>query len=277
MPDSDCEISSWELNERKTIKDTDIEHSGWTPAIGVLIRVILPWGENTGWKTIMIGYENRLMCEHDGEYRSIEYIAWEDPVAWLRVCTEKESSWWWKIFKYFFGDVKTLLVAAFDILGKKWADVTGAIAAAIDDLQSWSQKTFTDAADDLIAAFQDKFAASETKAVAFLTALGIGAGDVITTILDTPADMFAWIKSEIEAAYSIVLHTWSEVEDLIPSWSDLIPEGFPASLDDLKTLIESYIPELPDWFPTSLDELKTLIVTTISDAFESILDKVFKK
>ena len=137
-----------------------------------------------------------------------------------------------------------------------------------------------------------------TDAQAFLRWLGIEAGEVITTILDTPADMFAWIRSEIEAAYTIVTHTWQDVLDAIDAAAGVLPTWFPTSLEDLKNLINDTVSStftilsetkasivaaaktavlgayttLDGWFNAQKDKIISWVVMEA----ESILDEVFK-
>lgn len=80
-----------------------------------------------------------------------------------------------------------------------------ALSAKVNTLQSWVWKSFTDVSDDFIEQFIKVFTASESKSVRFLTALGIGAGEVITTILDTPKDMVMWIKNDIADVFEDIL------------------------------------------------------------------------
>ena len=79
------------------------------------------------------------------------------------------------------------------------------LTTKVDTLQSWVWKSFTDITDDFIEQFIKVFTASESKSVRFLTALGIGAGEVITTILDTPKDMVMWIKNDIADVFEDIL------------------------------------------------------------------------
>lgn len=138
-----------------------------------------------------------------------------------------------------------------------------------------------------------------TDAQSLLRWIGIEAGDVITSILDTPADMFEWIKAEIENNYSILKMKWFDITEMIlyvlvaskywglDAWVDfkfLVTwaskeswEGFGKNKEEFIEWLDIVIPDLPEWIPTSMMELKALIIDTISDAFESVLNKVFKE
>ena len=72
-----------------------------------------------------------------------------------------------------------------------------ALKAVVNGFPTWITKSFDDIALDLVEAFIKVFSAPGDKSVRFLTALGIGAGEIITTILDTPKDMVSWIKNDI--------------------------------------------------------------------------------
>ena len=195
--------------------------------------------------------------------------------------------------------IKSIISAAFDITGHTWTEVTGLIPTWSDLLPygypstlinlkakikstllgSFSSiDTWFDSKKDSISTWvKDLFPYDFTDAEAFLTWLGLTAGDVIYTILDTPAKMWDWMKDEVPKTYDIVGHKWSEVTGLIPTWSDIIPTEFPSSLSDLISIIKTNAPGFPVWMPTSLPDFKDKIVSYVSDSFESILDYVFKK
>lgn len=199
---------------------------------------------------------------------------------------------WREIFDH----VKGFFEDTYSILKKSWSDVTGAVSSAIDALPSWAKKTFDDAVDDFIDGFQRRFAASETRAVAFLTALGIGAGDVITTILDTPGEMLSWIRPDLENAYDIVTHKWSEVTGAIStaigdlsdivdhSWSEVTGAVSSATATLAATIADLKVPELwtwvndaPGWFVDQFNGMKETVVDWVVERFEGILDRVFKE
>ena len=79
------------------------------------------------------------------------------------------------------------------------------LATSFNALPSWVNSNFTKLANDLIEQFIKIFTASEKTSVRFLQALGIGAGEIITTILDTPKDMVAWIQDAIADAFEEIL------------------------------------------------------------------------
>ncbi len=80
-----------------------------------------------------------------------------------------------------------------------------ALINLVNGLPSWINQSFAKHANDLIEQFIKVFAASEKTSVRFLKSLGIGAGEIITTILDTPADMVAWIQDAIADAFEEIL------------------------------------------------------------------------
>jgi len=195
--------------------------------------------------------------------------------------------------------ISTTVSGAYDILAHTWSDIEALIPSWTDLVPEGFPASLTDLAglisSTILGAFTsidtwlddqkikvlgwvtDMFPYDITDAQALLTWIGIEAGDVITTILDTPADMFAWIKGEIDLAYDILAHTWSDIEALIPSWTDLVPTGFPASLTDLTALISSTIlgafTSIDKWLDDQMDKVLGWVV----DSFEPILDKVFKE
>jgi len=75
----------------------------------------------------------------------------------------------------------------------------------VNTLPTWVWLSFTTISDNILEEFIKMFNASEDKSVRFLTALGIGAGEVITTILDTPKDMVTWIKNDIADVFEDIL------------------------------------------------------------------------
>ena len=83
-------------------------------------------------------------------------------------------------------------------------ELTG-LVNSFNALPSWVNSTFSKHAADLLEQFIKIFTASEKTSVRFLQALGIGAGEIITTILDTPADMVAWIQDAIADAFEEIL------------------------------------------------------------------------
>jgi|LGOV01.1.fsa_nt_gb hypothetical protein len=83
-------------------------------------------------------------------------------------------------------------------------ELTG-LVTSFNALPGWVNQTFAKHANDLIEQFIKVFAASEKTSVRFLQALGIGAGEIITTILDTPADMVAWIQDAIADVFEEIL------------------------------------------------------------------------
>lgn len=80
-----------------------------------------------------------------------------------------------------------------------------ALSNQVAKLPGWVWLSFEDITKDFVEEFIKIFNASEDKSVRFLTALGIGAGEVITTILDTPKDMVAWIKNDIADVFEDIL------------------------------------------------------------------------
>lgn len=80
-----------------------------------------------------------------------------------------------------------------------------ALTTVVNGFPSWITKTFDDVSVDILEQLIKIFNASEDKSVRFLTALGIGAGEVITTILDTPKDMVTWIKNDIADVFEDIL------------------------------------------------------------------------
>jgi len=200
-------------------------------------------------------------------------------------------------------DLKTLITTtvsgAYDILAHTWSEVVALIPswtdlvptgfpATLTDLTALISSTILGTFTSIDKWFEDQksivlgwvtamFPYDIADAKSLLTWLGISAGDVITTVLGTPAEMFAWIKEQIDLTYDIVGHTWSEVEALIPSWTDLVPTGFPATLTDLTALISSTIlgtfTSIDKWF----EDQKIEVLGWVVDYFESILDKVFKE
>jgi phage-related protein len=79
------------------------------------------------------------------------------------------------------------------------------IKNTIDNYPSWIVKSWNDLINDIIETFITVFTSSQEKSVRFLTSLGIGAGEIITTILDTPKDMVAWIKNDIADVFEDIL------------------------------------------------------------------------
>jgi len=79
------------------------------------------------------------------------------------------------------------------------------IVSRVNKLPSWISKSFDTISNDFIEQFIKVFTASEITSVRFLTALGIGAGEVITTILDTPKDMVNWVKNDIADVFEDIL------------------------------------------------------------------------
>ena len=124
----------------------------------------------------------------------------------------------------------------------------------------------------------------------FLKWMGIDAGDVITTILDTPGDMFSWIRREIERAYSILSetkdsiidatvssmiatynilsHTWENIHELVLDYLDTLQDWSQDPWDDFVTKILAALPHIP-----SIDD----VINYVGDRFESILDRLFKE
>ena len=196
-------------------------------------------------------------------------------------------------------DFKQSFINVFDILDHKWLEVTALIPTwtellptgypvtalnLINKIKTTVLGTYT----SIDAWFDNKkgtvlgwvkamFPYDIQDAEAFLTWLGITAGDVIFTILDTPAKMFEWLKPAIDNTYDILGHKWSEVTGLIPVWSELVPAGFPTSLSALIALIKANAPGFPSWMPTSLSDFKNKITLYVSDSFELILDYAFKE
>ena len=178
-------------------------------------------------------------------------------------------------------DLKTLIEdtisGAFSIVTETKDTIVSAAKTTVLGTYTSIDTWLTSKKDLIMEWVKDLFPYDITDAQALLRWIGIEAGDVITTILDTPADMFAWIKTEIEDAYDIVTHSWYEVTDLIPSWSDLVPYGFPSSVSDLTSLISSTIlgafSDLGGWF----DAQEEKVLNWVVDSFEWILDKVFKE
>jgi archaellum component FlaC len=91
-----------------------------------------------------------------------------------------------------------------DVVNPLKVDLT-ALTTIVNGFPSWITKTFDDISEDILEQLIKIFNASEDKSVRFLTALGIGAGEVITTILDTPKDMVAWIKNDIADVFEDIL------------------------------------------------------------------------
>ncbi len=278
MPDKSCVTDNCESSDTITLAGVKLYpygtvHSGAKS----IIKIKFPWDSEGAIYVIPLGYTNRLRAKSNNVYRSVEFLGVTGSYHNFTVCEDEESSWWWSVLVYIFGDLMTLLEDTYDMLKKSWSDVTGAISTAIDGLQGWTKKTFSDATDDFITGFQSKFIASETRAVAFLTALGIGAGDVITTILDTPADMFLWIQGEIENAYDIVNHAWSDVTGAISTAIDDLSDIVDHTWLDVTDLIPTWEDLKPDWVWASLADFKVTLVSYVSETFESILDKVFEK
>ena len=81
----------------------------------------------------------------------------------------------------------------------------GALSVVVNGFPTWITKTFDQITEDFMEQFIKTFNASENTSVRFLTALGIGAGEVITTILDTPRDMVTWIKNDIADVFEDIL------------------------------------------------------------------------
>ena len=84
--------------------------------------------------------------------------------------------------------------------------------------------------------------------------LGIDAGEVITTILDTPKDMLNWISNEMQKKYTVILET-----------KNTLVEASRAKILGTFATIDKY-----------LDAQRLKIEIWISDSMESILDRVFK-
>jgi len=217
--------------------------------------------------------------------------------------------------------ILALVSSTYDIVTHTWTEVETLVASVEAALPTWFPTSLTDletlitdtiasawslfgdTASDIVTKGKSTilgwFPYDITDAQALLTWIGIEAGDVITTILDTPKDMFAWIQGEIEDTYALLMYSTSKwVEELGrwiayayfeggEVWDDLkvtfeplvseLWEGFGKSAEDFVTWIEPYLPSLPEWIPTTLTDLIALIENTVSDAFESILDKVFKE
>lgn len=81
-------------------------------------------------------------------------------------------------------------------------------------------------------------------------------------------DIFDHIKGMCVSAWDVLEHSWSDIEALIPTWDDLKPDWFPTSLDALVDLVKDKLPLIP-----TVDN----IIEWVSDAFESILDRLFKE
>jgi len=99
---------------------------------------------------------------------------------------------------------KKLNKLQFDIVNPIRIDLNDLISR-VNKLPGWVSKSFDTISNDFIEQFIKVFTASETTSVRFLTALGIGAGEVITTILDTPRDMVNWIKNDIADVFEDIL------------------------------------------------------------------------
>jgi len=125
----------------------------------------------------------------------------------------------------------------------------------------------------------------------------------VSDLFETVDDWWEWLKTsfealpvwdtvaaQIEATWSILTMSAEDLYNWIAPYVPSLPDWFPTSLDDLIALIEENAPSLPDWFPTSLDDLVALIleklppiptleniVEWVSNAFESILDKLFEE
>ena len=99
---------------------------------------------------------------------------------------------------------KNLNKLQFDIVNPIRIDLNDLIFR-INKFPTWISKSFDTISNDFIEQFIKVFTASERTSVRFLTALGIGAGEVITTILDTPRDMVNWIKNDIADVFEDIL------------------------------------------------------------------------
>ncbi len=157
---------------------------------------------------------------------------------------------------------------AYSILSETKDDIIDAAILKMRRTYSILSETRDTIIDATISRMKASFPILTMSAQDILKWMGIDAGDVITTILDTPYDMFMWLKKEFERAYDVLLHSWSDVHGLILTYLDTLQDWSQEPWDDFVTKILAALPHIP-----SIDD----VINYVCDRFESILDRIFKE
>ena len=217
--------------------------------------------------------------------------------------------------------ITSTVKAAFDILNHKWSEVTALIPTWTDLLPAGYPVTALNLINKIKTTVLGSYSSIDSwfgskkatvwgwvkalfpydlmDAQSLLTWLGIEAGDVITTILDTPEEMFLWIKEEMEKNYTFLANSWTDWATTWAAWMEnawfedgdawqgikytfdfvckQVWEGFGKNKTEFTEWLDISIPGFPSWMPTSLTAFKDKITLYVSDSFESILDYVFKE
>lgn len=140
----------------------------------------------------------------------------------------------------------------------------------VDDWWEWLKEAFLALPtwDDVIAALKATFPIIEKTWSDIEDLIVAKLNELELPELPTWSEIFDHIEDMCVSTWDILAHTWSDIEDLIPTWDDLKPAWFPTSLDELVTLIMDKLPPIP-----TVDN----IIEWVSDAFESILDRLFRE
>ncbi len=92
----------------------------------------------------------------------------------------------------------------------------------------------------------------------------------------TPAQLYDLIKGFIPALPAWLPTSLADMKTLVLSWIPALPDWLPTSLDELVTLVYEKVVELFAWLPDSFDALWDMINTKISETW-SILSMTWEQ